>query len=50
LDEPTNHIDVDSKEVLKEQLINWEGSIILITHEHEFYQGWTDRIIQINKK
>ncbi|GMO14852.1 MAG: ABC-F family ATP-binding cassette domain-containing protein [Mycoplasmoidaceae bacterium] len=52
LDEPTNHIDVDSKEVLKEQLIKWTGGIILITHEHTFYDGWIseDKVIKINKK
>ncbi|MDR2846937.1 MAG: ATP-binding cassette domain-containing protein [Mycoplasmataceae bacterium] len=50
LDEPTNHIDVDSKEVLKEQLKKWQGSIILISHEHTFYEGWVDRVIKINKK
>ncbi|MDR2557506.1 MAG: ATP-binding cassette domain-containing protein [Mycoplasmataceae bacterium] len=50
LDEPTNHIDVDSKAVLKEQLIKWTGAIILITHEHNFYEGWITETIKINKK
>jgi ATPase subunit of ABC transporter with duplicated ATPase domains len=38
LDEPTNHIDQDCKEILKENLINYVGGVILVTHEHEFYQ------------
>jgi ATPase subunit of ABC transporter with duplicated ATPase domains len=52
LDEPTNHIDVDSKEVFKEQLINWIGAIILITHEQSFYEGIVseEKVIKINKK
>lgn len=49
LDEPTNHIDVDTKEVLKKQLINWGGSIILVSHEAAFYRDWMDKIIQIGK-
>jgi ATPase subunit of ABC transporter with duplicated ATPase domains len=52
LDEPTNHIDVDSKEILKEQLIKWTGAILLITHEQSFYEGIVseDNVIKINKK
>jgi len=52
LDEPTNHIDVDSKEVLKEQLKQWPGAMILITHEASFYEGLVDdnHIIKVNKK
>ncbi|MDR1851029.1 MAG: ATP-binding cassette domain-containing protein [Mycoplasmataceae bacterium] len=52
LDEPTNHIDVDSKEVFKQQLIEWTGAIILITHEQSFYEGIIpeDKVIKINKK
>lgn len=48
LDEPTNHIDVDTKKVLAEQLKAWTGSIILITHEHSFYSDWTNNILKIN--
>lgn len=38
LDEPTNHLDVDAKEELKRALIAYSGSILLISHEPEFYQ------------
>ncbi|GMA63640.1 hypothetical protein GCM10025859_40800 [Alicyclobacillus fastidiosus] len=38
LDEPTNHLDVDAKEELKRALISYRGSILLISHEPEFYR------------
>lgn len=39
LDEPTNHLDVDAKEELKRALKEYKGSILIICHEPEFYQG-----------
>lgn len=55
LDEPTNHLDVDAKEELKRALTAYKGSILLVCHEPEFYEGlvnnvwdctkWTTRII-----
>jgi ATPase subunit of ABC transporter with duplicated ATPase domains len=36
LDEPTNHLDVRAKEALKKALIEYEGAIILVSHEHDF--------------
>ena len=40
LDEPTNHLDVDAKEELKRALQEYKGSILMICHEPEFYEGW----------
>ena len=55
LDEPTNHLDVDAKEALKEALKEYRGSVLLICHEPEFYEGlasevwdctkWTTRLV-----
>ncbi len=39
LDEPTNHLDVDAKDELKRALKAYKGSILLICHEPEFYDG-----------
>ena len=39
LDEPTNHLDVDAKEELKRALKAYKGSILLICHEPEFFEG-----------
>ncbi|MBP2631692.1 MAG: yheS 3 [Firmicutes bacterium] len=40
LDEPTNHLDVEAKEELKTALINFKGTILLVSHEPEFYEDW----------
>ena len=45
LDEPTNHLDVNAKKALKEALANYRGTIILVSHEPEFYQGLVTNII-----
>ncbi|MDD6202174.1 MAG: ABC-F family ATP-binding cassette domain-containing protein [Lachnospiraceae bacterium] len=44
LDEPTNHLDVDAKEELKRALLEYKGSILMVCHEPEFYQGLADEI------
>lgn len=55
LDEPTNHLDADAKEELKRALSAYKGSILMVCHEPEFYEGlatdvwdctkWTTRMI-----
>lgn len=47
LDEPTNHLDVDAKEELKRALIAFKGSVLLVSHEPEFYEGWVDKVWNI---
>ena len=44
LDEPTNHLDVDAKDELKRALIAYGGSILLVCHEPEFYDGLADEV------
>ena len=39
LDEPTNHLDVDAKDELKRALTDYKGSILMVCHEPEFYEG-----------
>lgn len=41
LDEPTNHLDQDAKDELKRALTEYKGSILMVCHEPDFYQGWT---------
>ncbi|MFT4105050.1 MAG: ABC-F family ATP-binding cassette domain-containing protein [Lacrimispora sp.] len=45
LDEPTNHLDVEAKEELKRALKAYKGSILLICHEPEFYEGVATRVL-----
>ena len=44
MDEPTNHLDIASKNVLKDALAQFEGTLILVSHDREFLQGLADRI------
>ena len=46
MDEPTNHLDIQSKNVLKEALRNFEGTLILVSHDRDFLQGLTDKVLE----
>ena len=49
LDEPTHHLDRETKEVLGQALREFQGSVILVTHEEAFYRTWADRVMEIGK-
>ncbi len=44
LDEPTNHLDVDAKAELKKALREFNGTILLVSHEPDFYEDWVTEI------
>ena len=44
LDEPTNHLDVDAKAALKKALIDYKGTILLVSHDPYFYEDIVDEI------
>lgn len=46
MDEPTNHLDIRSKNVLKEALNKFQGTLILISHDRDFLQGLSDRVLE----
>lgn len=46
MDEPTNHLDIRSKNILKEALKRFEGTLILISHDRDFLQGLSDRVME----
>ena len=45
LDEPTNHLDMLSKEVLKQSLLEYDGAMIVVSHDRDFLDGLTDRVL-----
>ncbi|MBX3043670.1 MAG: ABC-F family ATP-binding cassette domain-containing protein [Candidatus Kapabacteria bacterium] len=46
LDEPTNHLDMAAKDVLKQALIDYQGSLIIVSHDREFLEGLTNKTIE----
>ncbi|CAM1365056.1 ABC-F family ATPase [Tenacibaculum soleae] len=50
LDEPTNHLDLESIQSLNNSLINFKGTVLFSTHDHEFAQTVANRIIEITPK
>ncbi len=50
LDDPTNHLDLESITALNNGLINFKGSIIFTSHDHQFIETIANRIIEITPK
>ncbi|MFT5214654.1 MAG: ATP-binding cassette subfamily F protein 3 [Patiriisocius sp.] len=50
MDEPTNHLDIASKNVLKEALHNFNGTLILVSHDRDFLQGLTSSVYGFKDK
>jgi ATPase subunit of ABC transporter with duplicated ATPase domains len=50
LDEPTNHLDIEAKETLKKALVNYPGTLILVTHDRDFASHIASRVIALTNK
>ena len=50
MDEPTNHLDIKSKNVLKQALQQFEGTLIIVSHDRDFLQGLTDKVYEFKNK
>ena len=50
LDEPTNHLDLESIQALNNSLINFKGTVMFTTHDHEFAQTVANRVIELTPK
>jgi ATP-binding cassette, subfamily F, member 3 len=49
LDEPTNHLDLFSKEVLESALMDYEGTLLFISHDRYFLNKMADRVLELDK-
>ena len=50
MDEPTNHLDIRAKDVLKNALLNFEGTLLLVSHDRDFLTGLCDRIFEFKNQ
>ena len=47
MDEPTNHLDIQAKQSLKIALKEFKGTVLLVSHEPDFYKEWVQKAISI---
>ena len=46
LDEPTNHMDIRSKDILKQALLRYDGTLLIVSHDRDFLDGLVDKIYE----
>ncbi|MEC4113158.1 ABC-F family ATP-binding cassette domain-containing protein [Myroides pelagicus] len=50
LDEPTNHLDMKTKDIIKEALREFEGTVILVSHDRDFLDGLAEKVFEFGNK
>ncbi len=50
LDEPTNHLDMVSKDILKNALLRYDGTLIIVSHDRDFLQGLTTKVVEFRNQ
>lgn len=50
LDEPTNHLDMRTKDILKSALLQYDGTLIVVSHDRDFLEGLTDKLFEFKNR
>jgi ATP-binding cassette subfamily F protein 3 len=50
LDEPTNHLDMKTKDILKSALQDYDGTLILVSHDRDFLDGLVSKVFEFGNK
>jgi ATP-binding cassette subfamily F protein 3 len=50
LDEPTNHLDMKTKDIIKDALRNFDGTLIIVSHDRDFLDGLVTKVFEFGQK